>query len=278
MATALRNLSVTNLIMAYMEPKEAPDGLRDLLMHTVIPSPKETPNASSVITPEIIEKCRMFARKNLDRIFKGENDKELHFYQAGPRNFTFSHIETPGLVLKLMLNEKALDSKANLDHARRVFAERNFRYCHAPQGELAKLDAHTLFIMEKAQGETNAGIAQKKMEEEFLRIPFDVKVAEKWRIMTREVAEAVALIGYWDAGRQNFVWDSEKGWSFIDLEGISPIPKHQSLGLSYVIDIFPPQFVDEVYAIAEREKIPMGLPKEWAKELRQIQFDISRKS
>ncbi len=266
------------IVQYYSSPEESDIGalfaLHDLLASTVVPKPIDV--RISGITPEIIEQCQKLALANMEKLEKRENDKELHFF-AGKHCTVFSHTELPGLVLKIMVKKQAEDSKRDLDIARKAFAQRGFQYCHAPQAELADLgNDETLFIMERAKGETDELLAQELMEQEFERIASEPKMAEKWKTMTREVAEATALIGYWDSQRKNLIWDSEKGWTFVDFERVKPTRSNIQTGLSRLAEIFPPQFVGEIYDVVDGEGITLDITRDAAKVKRQAQFELSR--
>lgn len=202
-------------------------------------------------------------------------NQRFHLYD-GNHCVVFSYVKEPG-VIKNMISKDALASKKNLDRVRKVFAERQFRYCYAPDAHLVKLsDMRTLFIMQKAIGETDSFVAQEMMEQEFERIPTDPEMAEKWKTMTREVAEAVAATGYWDSQMKNFVWDSKLGFGFIDLENVSPDLFLKQVGLSRLAAIFPPEFVDIIYDVAQKEGVTLNVGREVAKVARKQEFEISR--
>lgn len=202
-------------------------------------------------------------------------NERFHLY-AGKHCTVFSYVEEPGII-KCMRTKEALDSKKCLDVVRKVFAERQFRYCYAPSAHLVNLsDKKTLFIMDKATGETDPDIAQEMMEQEFERIPIDPVIAEKWKTMTREVAEAVAATGYWDSQRKNFVWDPKLGFAFIDFERVTPNLFLKQTGLSRLPEIFPPEYVDVIYNVAEEEGVPLNIGRDAAKIARKNQFELSR--
>ena len=142
------NLSPIDQIMDFLGEIEAPTEVRDLLKDTIRPAP-----VPLVITSETIEKCRKFVVANWDRIQEMQDDKQLHFFTSTECT-VFSNTDMPEVILKVMLDEEAEKRKVNVDRTRKIFAERHFCYCYAPQTELAKLPGkYTLLVAEKVPGE-----------------------------------------------------------------------------------------------------------------------------
>jgi hypothetical protein len=205
-----------------------------------------------------------------------QSDPVFYFYKA-TNSFVFSHAAFPNLVLKIMEQEQALQSKRSIDHAQRVFSEMGFLYAHIPPAEIIDLfNTKTLLVMEKAIGNTDEFLAQEEMEQEFEMIDRSHEMAIKWKRMTREVALATASIGYWDAHRQNLIWDSRIGWSFIDFENLNNSSPSIKRGLTHLIEIVPPQFIDEIYDVAETVKVLLDKQRIDAKANRLAQFILTR--
>ncbi len=234
-----------------------------------------------MIEQATLEKAKAFVLANWDKIdnrwdSKAPSDPSFHFY--GAKHCTvFSHPEFPGYVLKVMNKFQSRETKEGVDFAHKVFTEQGFLYCHTPAAaEIDLTDTKTLLLMEKAAGNTDEFAAKEEMEKEFELIDSDPEMAAKWKQMTREVALATAKIGYWDSQRKNLIWDSQKGWSFIDFERIGPSRDNKKTGLDRLVEIFPPQFVDEIYDVADAHGVRLDMTREVAKVHRQTQFNFSR--
>lgn len=231
----------------------------------------------SPIEASFLERAKKFVLDNYRVItYLDGSDPHFHFYQ-GINSIVFSHLSFPNLVFKLMGKEQAMESKKSIDVARIVLNNLNLRYAHVPPAEIIDLSlSRTLLVMEKAIGETDELEAQEAMEEEFSLIDTNLEMAAKWRQMTREVATVTALIGYWDAHRKNLIWDSSNGWTFIDFEEVRPTSENIQKGLNHLIEIFPPQFVDEIYDVAEAISLTLKIERTIAKVDRMAQFTLSR--
>ncbi len=198
-------------------------------------------------------------------------------YFNGKHSEVFSHPDFPGLVFKWMSPSQATESIEALRYAKERFSQRGFSYCHVPNGVIFPITAkNTLFIMEKAKGTTDVEQAQEAMEQEFERIPENPDLYRKWEAMTQELAEAVAEIGYWDSQRKNLIWDTDKGWSFIDFERIEANPSLICTGLSRLVGIVPPLFVEKVYQVARHNSVVLPLSEEEAISKRQEEFTTRR--
>ncbi len=288
--TFLENAGYLRTITDYLQPIENDDAaaIRGLLASEIVPAEeRESVELPCSIDPSTIDKCLKLTLPHLDQIYDCESSEELHVFDSAkqkllPREYrpiiVFSHSTLPDLILKILSDSHAKAYKENLDHVRKIFARKKFQYCCAPEAELAKLPGNkTLLVMQKATG-VDAEKAKDTIEKEFELIPSNGQVAEKWRATTREVADAVALTGYWDACARNFIWDaSTNRHSFIDFDEVFPSAFHKREGLFRLVDVFPYQFVDEIYAVALREKVALAIPeKDAAKTARQAQFELSR--
>jgi len=263
------NSQITRIIIGY---------LADTPLSTEQQEALETDISSSilpVIPLEAAEKIRAFILENLPKIQERQNDETLHFY-AGKHCIVFTHHAYPNLVLKIMSPQSARESLDLLHQAREQFSKKGFRYCHIPCAEITHLSQdQDLFIMEKATGEVDEERAQELMEQEFRLIPQDPKVAKRWQEITSENAEATALIGYWDSQRKNLIWDPRKGFSYIDFERVSPTKDNQLIGLERLVDIFPYQFIGEIYTVAENYGIRLGESLQNATQRRMNDFMFS---
>ncbi len=231
------------------------------------------------IDQDTVKKAHDFVLSHYDRICdRDRSDSSFHFYGA-KHCIVFSHSDFPGLVIKVMSQSQAIDSKRSIDRARALFDSEKFQYCHAPAAEMVDLSGYedqTLLVMEKAAGNTDEYAAKEEMEKEFERIDQDPQMEKKWRRMTFEVAQATAKLGYWDSQRKNLIWDSQKGWSFIDFEDVEPTLDHIETGLNRLVEIFPHQFADVIYDVAEESRVNLAIPREDAKSQRFKQFCFSR--
>ncbi len=239
------------------------------------------PVAVTIIEQETLVKARAFVLENWDTIiFKFSHalsDETFQFF-VGSGCLAFTHADFTGEVFKIMNKLRAVDSKRAIDHARQVFAERGFLYAHAPHALIADLsNGNALLLMEKAKGDVEVDAAKEAREREFERIDSDPMMAVKWQQMTHEVAVATALLGYWDAGPTNFIWDSIKGWSFIDFERLEPTTDNMIQGLYKLIGLFPYQFVDEIYDVADANGVNLITTRENAKVSRKAEFEFCRK-
>lgn len=240
--------------------------------------------SSGIINQEIIEKVKRFVENNfdaIDRLFSFNIDhvvdNKYTVYQ-GKHSSVFSHTEFPGLIFKIMDKETAINSKQSLDLAQKIFEENQYAFCHAPQAEIVMDLPHNscLFLMEKAKGTTDELCAQKEMEEEFEFIHTDLKIAAKWKKMTREVAEGIAKLGYWDITLANLLWDSKNGFDFVDFEGVEPTNELIREGLDRLVHYLPPQYVDEIYNVAAENNVVLPESEEAAKANRLTKFQRSR--
>lgn len=241
-----------------------------------IAGPSEPIVSANIFEQATLEKAKSLVCDQWDAIHQREENPSFHFYGA-KHCVAFSHSDFPGLVLKVMNTVQAGESEKFGDFARKVFTDQKFQYCHAPAAKTIDLPkGKTLLIMEKATGSTDEYVAQEEMEKEFELIDSDPSIAAKWQQMTREVAQATAKIGYWDSQRKNLIWDSQKGWSFIDFERIGPDRNNIKTGLDRLVEIFPPHFVDEIYNVAEESGVKLNQTREAAKVNRLAQFKLSR--
>lgn len=210
----------------------------------------ETP----LLTHEETEKIVEFVLTNLKQI-ENEDQKKLYnhleFYTS-THCIVFVLDEFPNLVIKLMRDDHAKDSKDNIDRSRQAFSKKQFRYCHIPQCETKKLtnSEYTLLITQKALGKVGL-VAKEFIRDEIKLIDSNPERAKKWKVITRELAEATALMGYWDIQFRNLIWNDDNGWTFIDFEKVKPTLENQTEGLSRLIKICPPQFIDEIYDVAK---------------------------
>ncbi|MBS0607537.1 MAG: hypothetical protein JSR57_11355 [Verrucomicrobia bacterium] len=255
-----------------MSVRSSTDGAE---LHSYIPTPSLSD--SYIIDQKTLDKAKDFVLQNQNRITRRDKtDPSFHFYQA-KHCTAFSHSDFPGLVLKVMNTLQAHESKESINAARSLFACEGYRYCHALAAETIDLsDKKTLLVMEKAIGNTDEFAAQEEMEKEFELIDSNPEMAAKWQLMTREVAQATAKLGYWDSQRKNLIWDSQQGWSFIDFERIAPTKSNIETGLNRLVEIFPPQFVDEIYDAAAQSDVTLDKTRERAKTDRLAQFTFSR--
>ncbi|MES2345178.1 MAG: hypothetical protein V4494_04485 [Chlamydiota bacterium] len=208
----------------------------------------------SGMTSEALEESRMFVLRDFDFFNNTEQLQKdstvRHYY--GKHSQVFSHQDIPKWIFKIMKKEEADSSKQALDQAMAILKESPYQFCHIPEGLIAGdlRDGHALMMMERAEGISNIEEAQKATKHEFELIPSDSAMAEKWQAMTREGAEVIAKLGYWDVGFHNMLWDSKKGWSFIDFEQVEPNPEHIKEGLERFIKMVPYQFINEIYQVA----------------------------
>lgn len=253
-------------------------------LNTPLSGPSSPVQATGIVERATIEKAKAFVLDNWETItdsdlrFKEEKNENSLFHFYGAKHcVAFFHSDFPGLVLKVMSVSQAQESKKFGDFANKAFTEEKFKYCHAPAADTIELPKNKmLLVMEKATGNTDQFNAQEEMEKEFELIESDLNIAAKWQQMTREVAQATAKIGYWDSQPKNLIWDSQKGFSFIDFERIGPNRDNIKTGLSRLAEIFPPQFVDEIYDVAEEKGIKLEQTREATKTARVTQFQLSR--
>jgi hypothetical protein len=204
-------------------------------------------------------------------------DEAFRFYRGNA--IVFSHREFPGLFFKVMDWDEACDSKKAMDEARAIF--QRFAYCHVPQAAAVSVDVPRLrgvLITEQARGILDEQEARQQMEQEFERIPNDPKMGRKWRIMTRQLAQATAAIGYWDSALKNLIWDSETGWSFIDFGDMifpPPLEKRRE-GLEKLIKIVPYQCIDEIYKVADLYGVMLRFRREDAIANRKAEIELPR--
>ncbi len=234
-------------------------------------SPERTTNQQEhcFITEDKKQAITQFVVEHLDHLYnRNDCDGTVTFYK-GKHARVFSHRDFPGLIIKIMPQKMAHNSKENLDRTRIIFQANEFKYCHAPQAQVVDglPDSRSLFIMEKALGTTDENAARASIEEEWSHILENKSMAQRWNIITKELACAIALTGYWDVGLNNLLWSSENGFSFVDFERIEPKESYQKDGLQRLIklNICPRECAPIIHQIAEAQDIRLMTHEELAR-------------
>lgn len=200
---------------------------------------------------EFLEKAKHFVLEYNDLIYEQEPDELLKFYH-GKHSLVFSHVDFPGLILKIMATDNAKESLKNIEAARCFVKDHCLTSCFIPEAEKIELDdERTLLVMEKAGGLTDTDVADIASENDYLLFNENPKLKAIWHKYFTEAAELILRLGYWDTGWNNILLDKERGFSFVDFEKTEPTFETKNEGIRRLLSMAPSEFYEGIASIAK---------------------------
>lgn len=178
----------------------------------------------------------------------------------GKHMTVFEHVQFPGLIIKLSSPASAQLMLNSVSKSQQILKEHpEIKQCKIPATRVVPLNAqYALFVMEKVKGIGSSYQALEVSEQAYEQFKNAPDMEDKWCAFFRDAAEYICLTGYWDVSWNNIIL-MENGFSFVDFEHIYPSEENILTGISKLLNIASPEFLDMIIGITSKHNVPSDI-------------------